>query len=73
MLSFSPDMVISSYVVLQVEGPRETADLALLAAVGIGARHGKMSMESKAVLVNVTIKKNPKRTTSEFFNHFHFF
>ena len=40
-----------------MESPRETADLALLAAVGIGARHGKMSMESKAVLVNVTIKK----------------
>ena len=56
-----------------MESPRETADLALLAAVGIGARHGKMSMESKAVLVNVTIEKNPKRTTSEFFNHFHFF
>ena len=56
-----------------MESPRETADLALLAAVGIGARHGKMSMESKAVLVNVTIKKNPKRTASEFFNHFHFF
>ena len=40
-----------------MESPRETADLALLAAVGIGARHEKMSMESKAVLVNVTIKK----------------
>ena len=40
-----------------MESPRETADLALLAAVGIGARRGKMSMESKAVLVNVTIKK----------------
>ena len=56
-----------------MESPRETADLALLAAVGIGARHGKMSMESKAVLVNVTIEKNPKKTTSEFFNHFPFF
>jgi len=43
-----------------VESPREIADLALLAAVGMGARHGKMSMESKAVLVNVSIKKIQK-------------
>ena len=43
-----------------MESPREIADLALLAAVGMGARHGKMSMESKAVLVNVSIKKIQK-------------
>lgn len=49
-----------------MESPRETADLALLAAVGIGARHGKMSMESKAVLVNVTIKKIQKEQPVNF-------